>query len=175
MLSLFVFAACNQQTEEVTQEMRTLYPSLYADVTKIYYLNETSREIVAFLPNRHTNYLYYYNEEAAEKINQQSDLCKLGAILPVERENTFREDRLENTIWLLMSNELTEEEKAQGFVNNFPDGFELIGAGTGEGIDLEFNNSTAIKGDSCDEQIMRKQIEKTVNKSRPEIEYVKFL
>ncbi len=84
---------------------------------------------------------------------------------------------IQDTIKLLLSGELTEEERAQGISTEYPlEGLSLKGASSKDGVlTLEFddpNNKTV--GGSCRVGILWFQIEATA-KQFPEVQEVRFL
>jgi hypothetical protein len=120
--------------------------------------------------------LYYYNEKEDKKINPHIS-CSEEFILPVERKVFLSKTPIKDTINLLLKGFISENEKQLGFSSEFPlEGFELIGANFKNGtLILEFSDpSNKTSGGSCRVNLLRQQIEKTVEQFEG-VEEVKFL
>jgi len=120
--------------------------------------------------------LFYYNP-AKDKGDDGTTLCSRKGLLSVERKISLSKTPIQDTIKLLLSGGLTNEERAQGIGTEYPlQGFSLKGALLKDGIlTLEFddpNNKTV--GGSCRVGILWFQIEATA-KQFPEVQQVRFL
>jgi len=120
--------------------------------------------------------LYYYNQEL-DRDEFGNILCSRKGLVSVEREIPITQTPIQDTITLLLSSELTREERSQGIDTEYPlEGFSLTGALLKNGVlTLEFddpNNKTV--GGACRVGILWFQIEATA-KQFPEVEQVRFL
>ena len=120
--------------------------------------------------------LYYYNQEL-DKDGIGNILCSRQGLVPVERKIPITQTPIQDTIKLLLSGELTDEERAQGIDTEYPlEGLSLKGASLNDGVlTLEFddsNNKTV--GGACRVGILWFQIEATA-KQFTEIQQVRFL
>ena len=120
--------------------------------------------------------LYYYNYEL-DKDESENVLCSRKGLASVERKIPVTKTPIQDTIKLLLSGELTDEERAQGIDTEYPlEGFSLKGASLKDGVlTLEFDdfNNKAVGG-SCRVGILWFQIEATA-KQFPEVQQVRFL
>ncbi len=107
--------------------------------------------------------LYYYNEDEDKELNGGEIGCSSDAVLPVFR--TIESDKLvDDTIRLLISGNLTEEEKGEGFSTEFPhEGFTLLSSNLENGIlTLTFTEVPGFTtGGSCRVGILSSEITKT--------------
>ncbi len=115
--------------------------------------------------------LFYYNIESDE------DLCSKEAILPVEREIPDNENKITDTINLLLEGKLTTAEKSEGFQTEFPQpDFRLVSTNLDEKgtLTLEFDDpENFTSGGSCRVTILANQIIKTARQF-PEVKAVEF-
>ncbi len=120
--------------------------------------------------------LYYYNPEL-DKDDSGNIACSRDGLVAVSREIPASQSVIQDTIQLLLSGELTDEEKAEGIETEYP----LAGLGLKESflidgvLTLEFddpNNKTG--GGSCRVNILWAQIEATA-KQFEGVEEVRFL
>jgi hypothetical protein len=107
--------------------------------------------------------LYYYNPDF-DKDSTGNVLCSSRGLVAVERQIPITNTPIQDTIKLLISGNLTSEEKAQGVTTEYPlSGFFLVGVSLNNGIlTLGFsdpNNKTS--GGSCRAGILWFQIEAT--------------
>jgi hypothetical protein len=120
--------------------------------------------------------LYYYNPEK-DKDGSGNIQCSRDGLVAVEREIPITGTPIQDTIELLISGQLTKEEKSQGITTEYPlKGFSLKGASLKDGIlTLEFEDPNyKTGGGSCRVGILWFQIEATA-KQFPEVQEVKFL
>jgi hypothetical protein len=120
--------------------------------------------------------LYYYNVKKDKEIADYIS-CGPEAILPVEREIPITKTPIQDAVKLLLEGRLSEEEKNNGFLTEFPlSGFKLLEANLKNGVlILKFDDpENKISGGSCRAGILWSQIEKTV-KQFSEVKEVKFL
>lgn len=120
--------------------------------------------------------LYYYNPEA-DKDNFGNLKCSRDGLVAVEREIAISKTPIQDVIRLLLSGELTEEERSRGINTEYPlEGFSLKGASLQNGIlTLEFNDlNNKTVGGACRAGILWFQIEATA-KQFPEVQEVRFL
>jgi EmrB/QacA subfamily drug resistance transporter len=114
-------------------------------------------------PETQTVMLYYYNEEEDKELSGGEIGCSPEAVLPVSR--TIESDNaIEDTIKLLISGDLTEEEKQEGFSTEFPhQGFSLVSSNLADGIlTLTFTEVPGFTtGGSCRVSILSTEIIKT--------------
>jgi len=120
--------------------------------------------------------LYYYNPDL-DKDESGNTACSRSGLVPVEREIPITQTPIQDTIKLLLSGKLTDEERSRGINTEYPlEGFSLKGASLKDGVlTLEFddpNNKTV--GGSCRAGILWFQIETTA-KQFPEVKEVRFL
>jgi translocator protein len=120
--------------------------------------------------------LYYYNPEL-DKDESGNLMCSRAGLVAVEREIALSKTPIQDTLQLLLSGQLGEQEKNQGISTEYPlEGFSLKGASLEDGtLTLEFtdlNNKTI--GGSCRVGVLWFQIEETA-KQFPEVEQVRFL
>jgi len=120
--------------------------------------------------------LYYYNPEL-DKDESGNILCSRQGLVAVERKILATQTPIQDTIKLLISGRLTNEEKTQGISTEYPlEGFSLKGASLKDGVlTLDFddpNNKTV--GGSCRVGILWFQIEETA-KQFPGVQQVRFL
>lgn len=107
--------------------------------------------------------VYLYNQIEDEEINGFA-ACSSDAVLPVKREVIITDNPIIDTIGLLLSGEISEEETAEGYSTEFPgDNFVLIDSELEEGVlTLEFEDPNFFtSGGSCKASILKNQIEKT--------------
>ena len=120
--------------------------------------------------------LYYYNSDL-DKDESGNIACSRKGLVAVERKIPITKTPIQDTVKLLLSGKLTDEERAQGISTEYPlPGFSLKGALLKNDIlTLEFddpNNKTV--GGSCRVGILWFQIEATA-KQFPEVRQVRFL
>ncbi len=127
-------------------------------------------------PQTETVKLFYYNPEK-DKGDDGNTLCSRNGLVSVDRKISITKTPIQDTIKLLLSGELTGEERAQGISTEYPlEGFSLKGALLKDGIlTLEFDdpNSKTVGG-SCRVAILWFQIEATA-KQFTEVKEVRFL
>lgn len=142
-------------------------------------LPENSDEIrvpVILSPNLREVKLFYY-EPNLDKDRDGNIQCSREGLTPVEREIPITETPIQDTTKLLISGNLTDEERAQGITTEYPlEGFSLKGASLKNGVlTLEFNDPNyKTGGGSCRVGILWFQIEATA-KQFPEVQKVQFL
>jgi len=127
-------------------------------------------------PETKTIKLYYYNYEL-DKDESGNIACSRNGLMAVEREIPITQTPIQDTIKLLLSGELTEEERIQGIDTEYPlEGLSLKGASLkDEVLTLEFNDpNNKTVGSSCRVGILWFQIEATA-KQFPEVQQVRFL
>ena len=127
-------------------------------------------------PETKTVKLYYYNYEL-DRDESGNITCSRNGLVPVEREIQITQTPIQDTIKLLLSGELTGEERAKGIDTEYPlEGLSLKGVLLKDGVlTLEFddsNNKTV--GGSCRVGILWFQIEATA-KQFSEVQQVRFL
>lgn len=116
--------------------------------------------------------LYYYN---SQKDPQQE--CSESAVLHVERNISFSQTPIRDSINLLLEGKISNKEKSLGFTTEFPlEGFILKGANLRGGVlSLEFTDPlNKTSGGSCRVGLLWAQIEKTA-KQFPEVKQVRFI
>ena len=127
-------------------------------------------------PETKTIKLYYYNYEL-DKDESGNIACSRNGLVAVEREILITQTPIQDTIKLLLSGQLTEEERIQGIDTEYPlEGFSLKGASLkDEVLTLEFNDlNNKTVGGSCRVGILWFQIEATA-KQFLEVQQVRFL
>lgn len=127
------------------------------------------------LPERSVK-LFYYNQ-GLDKDESENILCSRNGLVPVERKIPITQTPIQDTIKLLLSGELTGEERARGIGTEYPlEGLSLKGASLKDGIlTLEFDDSkNKTVGGACRVGILWFQIEATA-KQFPEVQQVRFL
>jgi hypothetical protein len=107
--------------------------------------------------------LYYYNPDL-DKDNSGNILCSEKGLVAVDREIPVTNTPIQDTIRLLISGDITQNEQEQGISTEYPlEGFELTSASVNEKVlTLTFddpNNKTG--GGSCRAGILWSQINKT--------------
>jgi len=120
--------------------------------------------------------LYYYNP-ALDRDETGNILCSRKGLVAVERKISISKTPIQDTINLLISGQLTEEEKSQGVTTEYPlEGFSLKGASLKDGIlTLEFEDPNyKTGGGSCRVGILWFQIEATA-KQFSDVQQVRFL
>lgn len=130
----------------------------------------------ALCPETKTVKLYYYNPEL-DKNESGNIACSRNGLISIKREIPITQTPIQDTIRLLLSGNLTNEERVQGIKTEYPlDGFSLKGASLNNGVlTLEFNDSqNKTVGGSCRVGIFWFQIEATA-KQFPEVSQVRFL
>lgn len=108
--------------------------------------------------------LYYYNSDL-DKDESGNVMCSRNGLVAVERKVNITETMLEDSIRLLLLGELTEQERSQGISTEFPlEEFSLKSSVLEDGVlTLEFNDpNNQTVGGSCRVNILKSQIEKTV-------------
>lgn len=120
--------------------------------------------------------LYYYNSNL-DKDKSGNISCSKNGLVTVERNIPITKTPIQDVINLLISGNLTNEERAKGITTEYPlSGLSLKGATLKDGLlKLEFddpNNKTI--GGSCRVSLLWLQIEETV-KQFPEVQKVTFL
>ncbi len=120
--------------------------------------------------------LYYYNS-ALDRDETGNILCSREGLVAVERKIPITQTPIQDTIKLLLSGDLTNEERAQGINTEYPlKGFSLKGVLLkDEVLTLEFDDpDNKTVGGSCRVGILWFQIEATA-KQFPEVQKVRFL
>ncbi len=120
--------------------------------------------------------LYYYNP-ALDRDKTGNILCSRKGLVAVERKISISKTPIQDTIKLLISGQLTDEEKSQGITTEYPlKGFSLKGASLKGGIlTLEFEDPNyKTGGGSCRVGILWFQIEATA-KQFLDVQQVRFL
>jgi hypothetical protein len=115
--------------------------------------------------------LFYYNQS-----EDKENTCDADYILPVKRYVPESENQIKDVIELLIKGNLTEKEKEQGFVTEFPnEDFKLLSSGIEDGVlTLEFSEVPGFTaGGSCRVGILASEIIKTA-KQFPEVKKVVF-
>ncbi len=119
--------------------------------------------------------LYYYNPEL-DRDESGNTACSKNGLVPVVRKIPITKTPIQDTVNLLISGQLTNEEKSQGINTEYPlKGFSLKGTSLKDGVlTLEFNDSNnKTVGGSCRVGILWFQIETTA-KQFPEVKAVHF-
>lgn len=131
---------------------------------------------VLFAKETRTVKLYYYNSEL-DKDESGNVMCSRDGLVSVDREIAVTKTPIQDAIKLLLSGQITEQEKSQGINTEYPlDGFSLKGASLKDGVlTLEFSdpNNKSVGG-SCRVGILWFQIEATA-KQFSEVQQVRFL
>lgn len=120
--------------------------------------------------------LYYYNSNL-DKDKFGNITCSRNGLVSVERKISLTKTPIQDTIKLLISGDITNEEQSRGISTEYPlDGFSLKGALLKNGIlTLEFEDlNSKTSGGSCRAGILWFQIEATV-KQFSEVKQVRFL
>ena len=120
--------------------------------------------------------LYYYNYEL-DKDESGNIKCSRDGLMAVERRIPTTQTPIQDTIKLLLSGELTDEERAQGIDTEYPlEGLSLKGASLKDGVlTITFNDpNNKTVGGSCRVGILWFQIEATA-KQFPEVRQARFL
>jgi hypothetical protein len=115
--------------------------------------------------------LFYYNQS-----EDKENTCDADYILPVKRYISESENQVIDAVELLIRGNLTEKEKEQGFVTEFPNkDFKLLSSGLEDGVlTLEFSEVPGFTtGGSCRVGILASEIIKTA-KQFPEVKKVVF-
>lgn len=131
---------------------------------------------VMFRQDTRTVSLYYYNPEL-DRDESGSVVCSRQGLVAVERKIPVTQTPIQDSINLLLSGTLTEQEIGQGIETEYPlEGFSLKGASLRNGIlTLEFEDSGNMTvGGSCRVGILWFQIEATA-KQFSGVEQVRFL
>lgn len=134
------------------------------------------RMLVLFAKETRTIKLYYYNPEL-DKDESDNVMCSRNGLVSVDREIAVTKTPIQDAIKLLLSGQITEQEKSQGIGTEYPlDGFSLKGASLKDGVlTLEFSDpSNKSVGGSCRVGILWFQIEATA-KQFSEVQQVRFL
>lgn len=130
----------------------------------------------ALCPETRTINLYYYNPNL-DKDNSGNIMCSRQGLVALEREIPITNTPIQDTIKLLISGNLTNEEKAQGITTEYPlQGLSLAAASLNSGVlTLTFDDSyNKTGGGSCRVGILWFQIETTA-KQFPEVSSVRFM
>lgn len=138
--------------------------------------NNAKIEIPIFLKASKIVTLYYYNSKL-DKDNLGNILCSRQGLVEVKRQIPITNTPIQDTIKLLISGNLTEEEKVQGIDTEYPlSGFLLSAASLKNGVlTLSFNDSqNKTSGGACRAGILWFQIEATA-KQFTGVDRVKFL
>lgn len=110
-----------------------------------------------------TVYLYYYNPDLDE--DEEGNIrCSRAGLVQVSRQILVTITPIQDTIRLLISGNLTSEEKAQGITTEYPlEGLSLTGASLENGVlTLAFDDPyNRTSGGSCRVGILWFQIEAT--------------
>ena len=119
--------------------------------------------------------LFYYNPEK-DKDENGNIKCSRDGLTPIEREIPITPTPIQDTINLLFSGKLTNEERAEGIKTEYPlEGFLLKGAVLKNGVlTLEFEDlKNKTVGGSCRVGILWFQIEATA-KQFEDVKEVRF-
>ena len=130
----------------------------------------------ALCPETKTIKLYYYSSEL-DRDKLGNIACSKNGLVSVEREIPITQTPIQDTIKLLLSGELTKQERTQGIDSEYPlEGFSLKSALLKDGVlTLEFDDSkNKTVGGSCRVGVLWFQIEATA-KQFPEVQQVRFL
>jgi hypothetical protein len=136
---------------DITMGMTSLSVGWYAPVKK----NEIS--------------LFYYNQ-----LEDKKNTCSVNYILPVKRCVLESDNKIKETIELLIEGRLTEKEKSEGFTTEFPNkSFRLLNSTLKDGtLTLEFSEVPGFTtGGSCRVKILGSGIIRTA-KQFPEVKKV---
>ncbi|MFZ2150998.1 MAG: GerMN domain-containing protein [Candidatus Absconditicoccaceae bacterium] len=121
--------------------------------------------------------LFYFNQTEDNKLPTAQQLNS-SSVLPVERIISGSKNVIEDTINALLEGGLTSEERAKGFITEFPNqDFRLISSNlTSDGtLELIFNEVPGFtSGGSARVFILRSAIEKTA-KQFANVKYIKIL
>ncbi len=120
--------------------------------------------------------LYYYNPEL-DKDASGNIQCSRDGLVAVSRQIPITQTPIQDAIKLLLSGNLTQEEKNQGITTEYPlNGFSLKGASLDNGVlTLEFSDpENKTIGGSCRTGILWFQIEATARQFS-EVREVRFL
>ena len=115
--------------------------------------------------------LFYYNQ-----IKDEKNSCDNDYILPVKRTIINGDNQIKTAINLLIQGKLTEQEKSEGFVTEFPNkDFKLLDANLVDGIlTLKFNEVPGFTtGGACRVKILGSEIIRTA-KQFTEVKTVVF-
>ncbi|MCX6813099.1 MAG: GerMN domain-containing protein [Candidatus Azambacteria bacterium] len=127
-------------------------------------------------PQTETVKLFYYNPKL-DRDESGNTACSKNGLVPIVRRIPITKTPIQDTINLLISGQLTNEEKSQGITTEYPlIGLTLKNSVLNNGIlTLTFNdpNNKTIGG-SCRVGILWFQIEATA-KQFPEVQKVRFL
>ncbi len=129
----------------------------------------------AACPATRTVKLYYFNNEL-DKDASGSIACSRNGLVAVDRTIPASQTPIQDAIKLLLSGNLTTEERAKGISTEYPlQGFSLKSAALANGVlTLEFSDpSNKTTGGSCRVGILWYQIEATA-KQFPEVKEVRF-
>lgn len=120
--------------------------------------------------------LYYYNS-ALDRDETGNILCSRKGLVAVERKIPISKTPIQDTIKLLLENELTEDEKTAGITTEYPlEGFKLWEANLKDGVlVLKFEDPfNKTSGGACRVGILWFQIEAAA-KQFSEAKEVRFL
>ncbi len=120
--------------------------------------------------------LYYYNPNL-DKDSSGNIMCSRQGLVAIEREIPITNTPIQDTIKLLISGNLTNEEKVQGVTTEYPlQGLSLAAASLNNGaLTLTFSDSyNKTGGGSCRVGILWFQVEATA-KQFPGISSVRFM
>jgi len=120
--------------------------------------------------------LYYYNPNL-DKDSSGNIMCSRQGLVAVGREIPITNTPIQDTIRLLISGNLAEEEKTQGITTEYPlEGFSLTAASLNNGVlTLTFNDpNNKTSGGSCRVGILWFQIETTA-KQFSGVQRVRFM
>lgn len=127
--------------------------------------------------NEQTVSLFYYNP-ALDEDPSGNIMCSREGLVSVERTIPVTNTPIQDTIRLLLSGDLTEEEELQGITTEYPlPGFSLSGANLTEDgtLTLSFNDTQGrTNGGSCRIGVLWHQIEATALQFE-EVEAVRFI
>lgn len=116
--------------------------------------------------------LYYYN-----KTDDKDSTYEYRFVKPVERQVSLGKDKIGTVVNLLLKGNLTEEEKSEGFVTEYPNSaFKLVGSELNDNgrLVLEFTEVPGFtSGTSPQVGIMMEEILKTVRQF-PEVKSIVF-
>jgi hypothetical protein len=114
--------------------------------------------------------LFYYNQS-----QDQENSCDYEFVMPVEREIVGSQDIIRGAVELLIKGQLTEKEKSEGFITEFPNAdFKLLESNLSEKgkLTLKFTEVPGFtSGGSCRVGLLMEEILKTV-KQFPQVKSI---
>lgn len=115
--------------------------------------------------------LYYYNQ-----LKDENNTCSFGFIEPIEREISASGDVIKQTVDLLLTGQLTEEEKLSGFRSESSSEFKLLQSNLSDNgtLTMEFTEVPGLtSGNSCSSALIMQEILKTVRQF-PQVKRIVF-